>query len=228
MKNKVFSKNIKVDLQSKFKGVKDSVQMPDLKSFSNLLKHKKDIFQSEVEFIPLNHAMALTYFLMNVDGEISSEELRQFEEIGDVFTSGFADVMDDFIHECNVHMKSFSNVKDLIEDEFRIILEMPFDEEMIYINGKHLVWNLYTVAFSDGCFQEDERNFVLFVAEKLKVDDSVLAEFEHSLLTMNSLKKELDWIKHTDRSYLEIEKVVNEINNRMSVISNGISDLIFN
>jgi len=49
---------------------------------------------------------------------------------------------------------------------------------------------------------------------------------ESSIMTMMDLEKELNWIKTTDRPYLTIEAMVNEIQDRKNVIFESIKDLI--
>ena len=49
---------------------------------------------------------------------------------------------------------------------------------------------------------------------------------ENSIQTLIDLEKESKWIKTTDRPYLEIEAIVNEIEQRKAVIFDSAKDLI--
>lgn len=49
---------------------------------------------------------------------------------------------------------------------------------------------------------------------------------ESSLLTLMDIEKELTWIKTTNRPYLVIEAMVNELADRKNVIFESVKDLI--
>ena len=61
---------------------------------------------------------------------------------------------------------------------------------------------------------------------KLNIDKSVFLEMESSILALMDLEKELSWIKTTDRPYLTIDAMVNELANRKNVIFESVKDLI--
>ena len=65
-----------------------------------------------------------------------------------------------------------------------------------------------------------------FVVRKLNIDKAVFLEMESSMLTLLDLEKELAWIKTTNRPYLTIEAMVNEIADRKNVIMESIMDLV--
>ena len=49
---------------------------------------------------------------------------------------------------------------------------------------------------------------------------------ESSFLTLQDLENELSWIKTTNRPYLTIEAIVNEIADRKTAIFESVKDLI--
>ena len=49
---------------------------------------------------------------------------------------------------------------------------------------------------------------------------------ESSILTLMDLERELNWIKTTNRPYLTIENMVNELADRKNVIFESVKDLI--
>ena len=51
-------------------------------------------------------------------------------------------------------------------------------------------------------------------------------EMESSILTLMDIEKELAWIKTTNKPYLTIEAMVNELADRKSVIFESVKDLI--
>ena len=65
-----------------------------------------------------------------------------------------------------------------------------------------------------------------YIVRKLAIGKDVFLEMENSILTMMDLENELHWIKTTDRPYLTIEMMVNEIADRKNVIFESIKDLI--
>ena len=89
-----------------------------------------------------------------------------------------------------------------------------------------LVWDLLTIAYSDESYDESERRLLKYIVRKLSIDKSVFLEMESSILTLMDLERELNWIKTTDRPYLTIENMVNELADRKNVIFESVKDLI--
>ena len=94
------------------------------------------------------------------------------------------------------------------------------------ISPKHLVWNLLSVAYSDEKYKDAERRFLKYVVRKLNIDKAVFLEMESSILTLMDIERELAWIKTTNRPYLTIETMVNELADRKDVIFKSVLDLI--
>ena len=65
-----------------------------------------------------------------------------------------------------------------------------------------------------------------YIVHKFNIDKTVFLEMESSFLTLMDLENELNWIKTTDRPYLTIESIVNEISDRKTAILEGLKDLI--
>ena len=95
-----------------------------------------------------------------------------------------------------------------------------------FITPKLLLWDLLTIAYSDEEYDETERQLLKYIVRKLNIDKAVFLELENSILTLMDLEKELQWIKTTDRPYLTIEMMVNEIADRKNVIFESVKDLI--
>ena len=64
------------------------------------------------------------------------------------------------------------------------------------------------------------------MAVRLNIDKAVFLELESSMYTLIDMEKELKWIKTTNRPYLTIEAMINEIANRKNVIFESVKDLI--
>lgn len=83
-----------------------------------------------------------------------------------------------------------------------------------------------SIAYSDGKHDDAERRFLKYIVRKLNIDKAVFLEMESSILTLMDIERELTWIKTTNRPYLTIESMVNELSDRKNVISESILDLI--
>ena len=94
------------------------------------------------------------------------------------------------------------------------------------ISAKHLVWNLLSVAYSDEKYDDTERRLLKYIVRKLNIDKAVFLEMESSMLTLMDIERELTWIKTTNRPYLTIEAMVNELADRKNVIFESVLDLI--
>ena len=95
-----------------------------------------------------------------------------------------------------------------------------------FITPKLLVWDLLTVAYSDEEYNETERKLIKYIVRKTNIDKAIFLEMESSILTLIDIEKELDWIKTTNKQYLVIEAMVNELKDRRNVIFESVKDLI--
>ena len=89
-----------------------------------------------------------------------------------------------------------------------------------------MVWDLLTVAYSDEQYDEAERKLLKYIVRKTNIDKAVFLEMESSILTLMDIEKELTWIKTTNKPYLTIEAMVNELMDRRNVIFESVKDLI--
>ena len=60
----------------------------------------------------------------------------------------------------------------------------------------------------------------------MNIDKTIFLEMESSILTLIDIEKEIAWIKTTNKPYLTIEAMVNELADRKNVIFESIKDLI--
>ena len=94
------------------------------------------------------------------------------------------------------------------------------------IRGKILVWDLLTVAYSEGEYSSNEKRLLRFIAKCLGVDYAILLEMEHTVRTLLAIEAEENWLKNTDRSYAVVEERVNELTERKNTIMLGIRTLM--
>ncbi len=182
-----------------------------------------------VKVLSTDSAIKIIYFMMAADGEISKEEEDKFAEICVALDPKFSEHKDELIRECKKVLDKalepedyYDTLRDGIEEA--ILSSNP--GENAFITPKLLLWDLLTIAYSDNKYHDDERKLMKFIVRKLDVDKSVFLEMESSIETLMDLEDELTWIKTTDRPYLTIEAMVNEIADRKNVIFSSVKDLI--
>lgn len=182
-----------------------------------------------IKAISTKNAIKIIYYLMAADGEIFHSEEEKFDSIGKELDPDFAANKEQIVRECREQLDKvidtddyYDVVQDGVEDA--IITSMRTQDS--FITPKLLVWNLLTIAYSDENYDETERKLLKYIVRKMDIDKSEFLEMESSILTLMDLEKELAWIKTTNRPYLTIESMVNEIQDRKSVIFESVKDLI--
>lgn len=249
---KDFGKGLKGTLQDAVETVKQKaaeIEMPDMKqvgdsaseSIKNLFKKHdggKPTAKAAAEDIPeppktvrisVRNAIKAIYFMMAADGEIYHGEEEKFDAICTELDQGFGTFKEAIIAECKAYLDKAlepEDYYDALQDGVADALIQNSPTEESFITPKILVWNLLTVAYSDEQYNEAERRLLKFVVRKLDIDKAVFLEMESSMLTLLDLEKELAWIKTTNRPYLTIEAMVNEIVDRKNVIMESIMDLV--
>jgi uncharacterized tellurite resistance protein B-like protein len=246
---KDFGKGLKDSLQGAVDTVKTKakdVELPDLKTVTDKASVQvKDLFQKKdttakgdeaeaAEAIHLvgistRNAIKVIYFLMAADGEIYHNEEEKFDAIGKELDPDFDAAKAQIIAECQ---KSLDKVID--PEDYYDALQDGVEDALLtskrtadtFITPKLLLWDLLTVAYSDEEYNEVERKLLKYIVRKLDIDKGEFLEMESSMQTLLALEKELVWIKTTDKPYLTIEAMVNEIADRKNVIFDSVKDLI--
>ncbi|MBP0966507.1 MAG: hypothetical protein J5722_02635, partial [Oscillospiraceae bacterium] len=157
------------------------------------------------------------------------DEFAKFDEIGNELDPSFKLNRTGIIQSCYTHIKGITSPErqyDAIMTGIRHALRGSNATQDSIITPKHLLWNLMTVAYSDGECTDIEKRLIESIVQELQIDNAVYLEMESSLLTMIDLEKELNWIKTTNRPYLVIEAMVNEIADRKDFIMQGVKALI--
>ena len=183
----------------------------------------------KVNSISTKNAIKIIYYMMAVDGQITQSEEEKFDEICMALDPDYPVNKDDIISECRNQLDKLideDDYYDVIQDGVEDAIIKSMKTEDSFITPKILVWDLLTIAYSDDSYDAIERKLLKYIVRKLDIDKAVFAEMESSILTLMDLEKELKWIKTTDRPYLTIEAMVNEIQDRKSVIFESVKDLI--
>ncbi len=181
------------------------------------------------EAISTRNAIKVIYYLMAADGEVFHSEEEKFDAIGAESDPDFAENKEQIVKECKNQMDKAIDPEDyydVLQDGVAFALSPSVQTENAFITPKLLIWDLLTVAYSDESYDETERRLLKHIVRKLNIDKSVFLEMESSILALMDLEKELSWIKTTDRPYLTIDAMVNELANRKNVIFESVKDLI--
>ncbi|MCB6994298.1 TerB family tellurite resistance protein [bacterium 210820-DFI.6.37] len=249
---KDFGKGLKGDLQDAVDTVKQKtkeVEILDMKQVSEVASENiKNLFKKHdvgkgsskenadetstsqnITRISVKNAIKTIYFMMAADGEIYHGEEEKFDTICSELDQDFGEFKGTIVAECKARLDKVIDPKDYydaLQDSVGEALSQNSPAETSFITPKILVWNLLSVAYSDEQYNETERRLLKFVVRKLNIDKADFLEMESSMLTLLDLEKELAWIKTTNRPYLTIEAMVNEIADRKNIIMENIMDLV--
>lgn len=184
--------------------------------------------------IEAREAMKVFYYLMSVDGKVTDEEEAIFYEIGKkIDENSFDDYKNEIIKECKQQME-----KAIDQEDFYDVIQEGVDSELTQknlmygwfwqgtISAQWLVWDMITIAFSDNDYSDNERKLIKFVVRKLNVDNNCFLEMENLMKSAKAVEQEREWIKTTDKSYKEIQKIVDELELREQTILNSVKILI--
>lgn len=192
-------------------------------------------------FFSVRDALRIMYCLMLIDGNVSEEEEKKFNEIGLACDQDFDSCKKQLIDECNgvVQAESaqgvelVSTVSEDSEEYYDQIHDYVGDlikEENFYqtegVRAKGLIWNLLAIAYSEGDYSTNERRLLRYIAKKSGVENTILLEMEHTFSTLIAIEKEEEWLKSSDRPYKVIEERVVELSNRKNAIMQGVNALI--
>jgi uncharacterized tellurite resistance protein B-like protein len=243
----------KKSLKDRMKGSLDSlktaaktVKVPEIKkpeiNLSDLkIPPVKDLFQKkgtsqEDESAPLKitsistrNALKVFYYMMAADGELFHGEEEKFDLIGQEVSPEFDTIRADVITECQRQLDKVidtADYYDVLQDGVEDALLSSAKTADSFITPKLLVWDLLTLAYSDKQYDETERRLLKYIVRKLDIDKAVFLEMESSIQTLMDLEKEQQWIKTTERPYLTIEAMVNEIEDRKHVVFDSVKALI--
>ena len=179
--------------------------------------------------ISTRNAIKVIYYLMAADGTIYHGEQEKFDSIASELDPNFVDRREQILVECQSQLDKVIDPEDycdVLQDGVEDALASSRQTDDTFITPKLLVWDLLTVAYSDESYDDAERRLIKYVVRKTGIDKALFLEMESSILTLRDIEGELSWIKTTDRPYLVIEGMVNELVDRRSVIFESVKDLI--
>ena len=214
------------------------VKMPEIKmpevTIPGLFQHGKekngsDAAPEEITSVSIPSVIRIIYYMMHADGELRPEEEQKFDEICSELDPGFAEKKESLVSVCQAQMNKVIDPEDdyaVLQDGVEEAVAAGKNAKESALAPKVLVWDLLTLAYSDHDYDENERKLLKYIVRKLNLDKAVFLEMESSFLALRDLENELAWIKTTNRPYLTIENMVNEIADRKTAIFESVKDLI--
>lgn len=221
---------------------KADIKIPDFKvpdQVKNVFKKSEndtkeaELSKSEIQIVkavsPVN-AAKIFYYLMAADGNIGDSEIERFELIGQELDQNFSEHKEYIEKACKEQLDKVidkDDYYDVVQDGVEEALLSKQESDKGFVSAKLLVWDLLTIAYSDEEYGDEERKLMKYIVRKVDISKDVFLEMESSYLAVTDIKKELDWIKSTDRPYLEIEKQVKELERRQNAIYESVKALIY-
>jgi len=175
-------------------------------------------------------AIQIYYYFLALDGKIEEAELSLFKDIAmstdpDSFsTCGF-----ELVSSCKANLmqvKSAEDLSTLVKNKIKEILQNDYDEITEGVSRRLLIWNLYAIALSDGQISNDEKEVIYGLGDILDIEESVLFEMEQLMLTDFEIETELSSLSVSTKPYVEVRPIVDELENRRTVIFNKAKALI--
>ena len=182
-----------------------------------------------VRVLSTESAIKIIYYLISVDGVINGAELEKLNEICLNLDPKFEEYRDALIASCKQELDKQIDEEDyydILQNAVENAIQKSKPRQDSFITPKLLLWDLLTIAYSDDTYNEEERKLMKYIAHRINVDIAVFLELESSMLTIMDIEKEIKWIKTTNRPYLTIEAMVNELVDRRNVVFEGVKELI--
>ncbi len=192
-----------------------------------------DSMQSESRTVsqlsPVN-ALKVFYYMIAVNGKIEPEEEERFDYLGYEIDSKYEEHKEYVISVCKKQLEKIidkDDYYDVIQDGVEEAILAFQESDNGFVPAKLVVWNLLTLAYSDGEYDEAEHKLMKYVARKVDISKDIYLEMENSYLTVKEIDREMEWIKDTDRPYRRIEKTVKELERREQAIVESARALIY-
>ena len=195
----------------------------------NILKEKEEEEEANKKLITGKCASKLMYYLMAADGEVYHNEEEKYYEICTELYPRFEVEKDKIIKDCKEQVEKIIDTDDyydvMTDGISEAIAEMNAKVK-VGITPKMLLWDMFVVAYSDDKYSEPERKLIKYVSRKLNINKTVFLEMENSILTLNALEEEEEWLKSTDRPYAQIESALKEVEERKATVMESVNNLI--
>ena len=167
-------------------------------------------------------ALKVLYYFMAVDERVSDDEIQKFHEVAaELCSENCANTVSQVVKECGEKLKSMADDEeqyDLISEEIDGVLHGVVDGLSEGVVRRLLLWDLYAMAFSDADLHTNEKRIIAHIARLLEIEKSVMLEMEQLFATAVAIVKEEEELKQSNKPYVEIHPLVEEIEKRKSVV----------
>jgi hypothetical protein len=177
--------------------------------------------------------LKLCYLFLSVDQTITKDRMSRFEEIGDAYSAfdrekqGIIDICERYISE-SLNNNRYSVIWDGINE----VTKRDSDSALSYsplsnkTGQKECMWLIVCLAWYDGNCSENEKKIINNLANKWRIEKSVLLEMEDTAITLCEIDKYSSWIKTTNDPYDYVAAVINELNKNQNEITANIFETI--
>ena len=189
---------------------------------------KEVLSEQKAKDITLNpsEALKIIYYMMAIDQNVTIDELETFQSIGNDMDPEFNNYKETLISECNDVIGNVLDENDHYDNIHDQISNIILSSLGGTIKGKLLLWNLLAVVYSDEDYTESEKRLAKSIARTMKIAPDILMEMENTVSTIRAINEEEAFVKASDRRYVEVEAIVNELADRRNAIMMGMYALL--
>lgn len=189
---------------------------------------KEVLSEQKAKDITLNpsEALKIIYYMMAIDQNVTIDELETFQSIGNDMDPEFNNYKETLISECNGVIGNVLDENDHYDNIHDQISNIILSSSGGIIKGKLLLWNLLAVVYSDEDYTESEKRLAKSIARTMKIAPDILMEMENTVSTIRAINEEEAFVKASDRRYVEVEAIVNELADRRNAIMRGMYALL--
>lgn len=169
--------------------------------------------------------ISVLWYLVHVDGAVSAEERETLSQLAGGIDNNYASYADELEVQCSAALAAAAaefGVQAAAKIEAQKVIE-PLN--LSPMEAKLMCWNLFALANSDG-LDAGELDFIRFVSEKAGVSKATFEEFRNYSDAIIEIAESRESLKASDRSYSEIEPLVNELLERERVVLEAAQALV--
>lgn len=191
-------------------------------------------------------AIQIYYYLIAADGEICNQEMESFLEMAKETDPLFDQYKEELIEECRDQVNKIINKKncyavikegiDLVHRDQRKEILRGLDWKSGYIDPNVFIWNMLSIAISDGTYASEEREIIQYVVKKFEMDMAVLMELENAMEAIIEIDRSITWLSHKDKPFVikgsnqnikssETVRVIEEFTSRREIILNSVKEI---
>lgn len=192
-------------------------------------------------------AIQIYYYLIAADGVISDQEMEDFLEIAKETDPLFDQYKEQLIEECKNQVGKTTEEEnrctvlkegiDLVHRDQLSEIMKGLESKSGYINANMFIWNMLSIAMSDGTYADKERELIQYVVEKFELGKATFLELENAMKAIQDIdqsivrmiQKENPFVirgKNWNISSSDKGKYIDEFTSRREVIFNSVKELI--